>query len=50
MAPYSIKYVDGDDRPWKIVRISDRKIVGSSKSKKKAAASIRARMSGESKK
>ena len=45
--PYTTKYVDGEDRPWKIVRISDRKIVGSSKTKKKAEASIRARMSGE---
>ena len=50
MAPYTVKYVEGDSRPWKIVRIEDRKIVGSSTSEEKANASIRARMAGEKKK
>jgi hypothetical protein len=46
--PYSIKKGKGA-RPWKIIRKSDNKIVGSSKTKADAKASIRARMQGESK-
>lgn len=47
--PYTIRYVDGEKRPWKIVRVEDRKVVGSSKTEKDAKASIRARTSGEKK-
>jgi hypothetical protein len=45
--PYSIKKGKGA-RPWKIIRKTDGKTVGSSKTKANAQASIRARMQNES--
>ncbi len=47
--PYSIRYVKGAERPWKIVKKDTGKVVGSSKSRKAAEASIRARHAGEKK-
>jgi len=47
--PYSIKHVEGDKRPWKIVKSDTGKIVGSSTSKADAEASIRARWASEKK-
>ena len=42
--PYSIKYKPtGDDRPWKIIKKDTKEVVGSSKTRKDAEASIRAR-------
>jgi hypothetical protein len=46
--PYKI-VKKGGPRPWKIVRVADGKIVGSSKTKAKAQASVRARYAGEEK-
>jgi len=45
--PYEIRYVKGDERPYKIVNKDKKKVVGSSKTRTKAEASIRARLSGE---
>jgi hypothetical protein len=46
--PYSIKYKpSGDGRPWKIVKKNTGKVVGSSKTRKDAEASIRARYAKE---
>jgi len=39
--------VKKDERPWKIYNLDKKKIVGSSKTKKDAEASIRARLMGE---
>lgn len=47
--PYTTKFIEGGSKPWKIVKVDTRTIVGSSKTKKDAEASIRARMSGEKK-
>jgi hypothetical protein len=47
--PYKIKHVKGDSRPYKIVNKETNKVVGTSKTKAKAEASVRARMSGENK-
>jgi len=47
--PYSIKYVKGSKRPYKIVKSDTGKVVGSSKTRADAKASIRARYMGESK-
>lgn len=44
--PYSIQFRRGE-KPYKIVRKDDGKVVGSSTSKAKAQASIRARYAGE---
>ena len=46
--PYSIQFRQGG-KPWKIVRKDDGKVVGSSTSKAKAKASVRARYAGEKK-
>lgn len=48
--PYTIRYVRGDKKPYKIVNKDRNQVVGSSKTRAKAKASIRARMSGESSK
>lgn len=45
--PYTIRQ---RGKKWQIVRKSDGSVVGSSDSKQKAQASIRARMAGEKKK
>lgn len=45
--PYFIVYRPGEKRPWKIVRKSDRKIVGSSTTRVNAQKSINARMASE---
>ena len=45
--PYEIRYVKGDERPYKIVNKDRNQVVGSSKTRAKAESSIRARMSGE---
>ncbi len=45
--PYSIQYVKGAVRPWKIINKRTGKVVGSSKSRKAAQASVRARHAGE---
>lgn len=37
----------GGERPWKIIRTSDRKVVGTSKTRAEAVASVRARMRAE---
>lgn len=42
--PYTIKK---QDRKWAIVRKTDGKVVGTSDSKAKAEASVRARLAGE---
>lgn len=47
--PYSVVKRTGP-RPWKIIRKEDGKVVGSSKSKTEAEASVRARWTGERKK
>jgi hypothetical protein len=47
--PYTIRYVKGDRRPYKIVNESN-KIVGTSVTKSNAEASIRSRLAGEHKK
>ena len=47
--PYKIRYVKGDSRPYKIVNKDKNKVVGTSKTKAAAEASIRARMAGEGK-
>jgi hypothetical protein len=48
--PYTIKYKpSGDARPWKIINKETGKTVDSSKTKKDAEASIRARYAGEKK-
>lgn len=44
--PYQVRKVSDSERPYKIVRRDSGKQVGSSKSAKNAAASIRARMAG----
>lgn len=48
--PYEIRYVKGSKRPWKVVKLSTGKTVGSSSSEAMAKAAIRARYWGESKK
>ncbi len=45
--PYTIRYVKGSSRPWKIVNKDRNEVVGSSTSKAAAQASIRAREMGE---
>lgn len=45
--PYTIKYVKDSSRPYKIIKKDTGEEVGSSKSKKDAIASIRARYAGE---
>jgi len=45
--PYTITYVKGDESPYKIVNTDRNEIVGSSKTREKAEASIRHRMSSE---
>ncbi|HUS89763.1 MAG TPA: hypothetical protein VMW91_10485 [Desulfosporosinus sp.] len=45
--PYTIRKVKGDKQPFKIVNTDKNKVVGSSKTKANAVASIRARLSGE---
>jgi hypothetical protein len=45
--PYKIKEVKGDKRPFKIVNTDKNKVVGSSKTRKDAEASIRARHAGK---
>lgn len=47
--PYIVRYESGGPRPWKIVRKDTGKVVGSSVSKKKATASMRARYAAEAK-
>lgn len=47
--PYVIREVKGTDRPFKIVNTDKNKIVGSSKTRAKAKASIRARHAGKHK-
>jgi hypothetical protein len=47
--PYSIRKRTGP-RPWKIIKKSTREVVGSSTSKLKAEASVRARYWGEHRK
>ncbi len=45
--PYRIEHRKGQKRPWKIINKITGKVVGSSKTKAKAEASIRARLAGE---
>jgi hypothetical protein len=45
--PYTIRKVKGDDRPFKIVKTDTNEVVGSSKTRAKAEASIRARHAGK---
>jgi hypothetical protein len=46
--PYNIKYKpDKGGRPWKIINKETGRVVGSSKTRKAAEASVRARMAGE---
>lgn len=45
--PYKVRYVKGDERPFKIVRIEDNQVVGSSKNAKDAYASIAHREKSE---
>jgi len=47
--PWKVKK-DGGSRPYKIVKTSTGKVVGSSTSKEKAKASVRARYASENKK
>ena len=47
--PYTIRHVEGGSRPWKIINTETREIVGTSKTKKDAEASVRARYAGEKK-
>jgi len=47
--PWKVRKGTGS-KPWKIVKTTTGKVVGSSTSKAKAQASIRARYKGESKK
>ena len=47
--PYAIKVTGSDSRPFKIVRKTDGKVVGTSTSLKNAKASIRARYAREKK-
>jgi hypothetical protein len=44
--PYRIVKRTGD-RPWKIINIDRNEVVGSSKTKKMAESSVRARLAGE---
>jgi hypothetical protein len=46
--PYEIVYVKGSDRPWKIRNTQTNRVVGSSKTKADAQASVRARYANES--
>ena len=48
--PWRIKKEGNGPKPWKIVKASTGEVVGSSSSKEKAQASIRARWAGENKK
>lgn len=45
--PYTIRYVKGDARPWKIVKKDTGEVVGSSKTRAAAGASIGHREEGE---
>ena len=45
--PYTIRYEKGSKKPWKIVNLDTNKVVGSSATKAKAEASIRARYAGK---
>jgi hypothetical protein len=45
--PYTIKYVKGSKKPWKIINKKTGKEVGSSTSKQNAEASVHARLAGE---
>jgi len=45
--PYTIRYVEGDKRPYKIVNTDRDEVVGSSLTRENAEASIRARMGAE---
>jgi len=45
--PYSIRFVKGSSRPYKIVKSDTGEEVGSSSSRAMAEASVRARWSGE---
>jgi len=45
--PYTINYVKGDERPYKIVNTDRNEVVGSSKTREKAEASIRHREGSE---
>lgn len=47
--PYSVKKIGNSEKPWKIIKKDTGKVVGSSKSKAEAKASIRARYAGEGK-
>jgi hypothetical protein len=47
--PYTIRKVKGAARPYKIVNKDTNKVVGSSKTKADAQASIRARYAGKKK-
>jgi hypothetical protein len=44
--PYTIRR-QGGPKPWKIIRKDDGRVVGSSDSREKAEASVRARLAGE---
>lgn len=48
--PYSIRNTGKGQRPVQIIRKADGKVVGTSVSKAKAEASVRARMAGEERK
>lgn len=45
--PYAVRKRGSGPRPWKIIRRDTGKVVGSSTSKAKAQASIRARYAGK---
>lgn len=45
--PYSIKFVKGTKRPWKIVKRDTGKVVGSSTTQEMATSSMRARYGAE---
>lgn len=45
--PYTVKKIGNGKKPWKIVRTDTGKVVGSSETKIKAEASVRARYANE---
>ena len=46
--PLTVRYVKGSKKPYKIVKKTTGKVVGSSENKKMAKASVRARYASES--
>jgi len=48
--PYAVVKRGNGEKPWKIIKKDTGEVVGSSETKEKAQASVRARYMGESKK